>query len=86
MILLFLLTLWDLFVQSQRPKKQPLEIRMIGIVSQHRICVVPIELKKGWRLYMEDAHLSIAPFTDKKLGLFAVFDGHGGKCFCLVRG
>ena len=27
---------------------------------------------------MEDAHISIAPFTDKKLGLFAVFDGHGG--------
>lgn len=27
---------------------------------------------------MEDAHISVAPFTDKKLGLFAVFDGHGG--------
>ena len=27
---------------------------------------------------MEDAHISNAPFTDKKLGLFAVFDGHGG--------
>jgi len=28
---------------------------------------------------MEDAHISLAPFSDKKLGLFAVFDGHGGK-------
>lgn len=27
---------------------------------------------------MEDAHISIAPFGDKKLGLFGVFDGHGG--------
>jgi len=33
----------------------------------------------GWRIYMEDAHISLAPFSDKKLGLFAVFDGHGGK-------
>ena len=27
---------------------------------------------------MEDSHLAIAPFSPKKLGLFAVFDGHGG--------
>ena len=27
---------------------------------------------------MEDAHISIAPFSDKKLALFGVFDGHGG--------
>lgn len=27
---------------------------------------------------MEDAHIAIAPFTNKKFGLFAVFDGHGG--------
>lgn len=27
---------------------------------------------------MEDAHISVAPFGDKKLGLFGVFDGHGG--------
>lgn len=32
----------------------------------------------GWRLYMEDAHLSITPFTKKNFSLFAVFDGHGG--------
>jgi serine/threonine protein phosphatase PrpC len=34
--------------------------------------------KIGWRLSMEDAHISIPDFTDKKFGLFAVFDGHGG--------
>ena len=28
---------------------------------------------------MEDAHIAIAPFTNKNLGLFAVFDGHGGN-------
>ena len=37
-----------------------------------------LSLSSGWRLYMEDAHIAIAPFTAKKLGLFAVFDGHGG--------
>jgi serine/threonine protein phosphatase PrpC len=32
----------------------------------------------GWRLSMEDAHIAIPDYTDKKFGLFAVFDGHGG--------
>ena len=27
---------------------------------------------------MEDAHISAMPFSAKKLGLFGVFDGHGG--------
>lgn len=27
---------------------------------------------------MEDAHIAVAPFSNKKYGLFAVFDGHGG--------
>lgn len=27
---------------------------------------------------MEDAHIAKCPFTDKNLGLFGVFDGHGG--------
>ena len=27
---------------------------------------------------MEDAHIASVPFSDKKCGLFAVFDGHGG--------
>lgn len=32
----------------------------------------------GWRIYMEDAHITQSPLTDKKNSLFAVFDGHGG--------
>lgn len=28
---------------------------------------------------MEDAHISLTDFKDKKLGLFGVFDGHGGS-------
>ena len=31
----------------------------------------------GWRLSMEDAHISNPNFT-KTCSLFAVFDGHGG--------
>ena len=42
------------------------------------ICVVHASCYLGWRLYMEDAHIAQVPFSDKKLGLFAVFDGHGG--------
>ena len=33
----------------------------------------------GWRIYMEDAHIHVAPFSDKKYSLFGVFDGHGGS-------
>ncbi len=29
---------------------------------------------------MEDACVTISPFTYKNYSLFAVFDGHGGKC------
>jgi len=39
---------------------------------------------QGWRLNMEDAHLCVPTF-DEGVGLFAVFDGHGGlECakFC----
>jgi len=39
---------------------------------------------QGWRLNMEDAHIT-NPLFDKDIGLFAVFDGHGGlECakFC----
>ena len=35
---------------------------------------------QGWRLGMEDAHLTITNFGgDSTAALFAVFDGHGGK-------
>lgn len=30
---------------------------------------------------MQDAHIAVAPFSDQKIGLFGVFDGHGGKQF-----
>ena len=33
---------------------------------------------QGWRINMEDAHLSILDFNDDT-HLFGVFDGHGGK-------
>jgi len=39
---------------------------------------------QGWRLNMEDAHIC-NPNFDQGVGLFAVFDGHGGlECakFC----
>lgn len=45
----------------------------------HTCVVTIISISIGWRIYMEDAHLSIAPFSDKKIGLFGVFDGHGGN-------
>ena len=32
---------------------------------------------QGWRYNMEDAHI-INPNVDPGVGLFAVFDGHGG--------
>jgi hypothetical protein len=39
----------------------------------------------GWRIYMEDASLSVSPLTDKKNSLFAVFDGHGGILISYTR-
>lgn len=32
---------------------------------------------QGWRMFMEDAHISLPNLTETT-GLFAVFDGHGG--------
>jgi serine/threonine protein phosphatase PrpC len=35
---------------------------------------------QGWRLNMEDAHVSNAKFQDSNdKALFGVFDGHGGR-------
>lgn len=34
---------------------------------------------RGWRNTMEDAHLAVYPLEGMEgMGLFAVFDGHGG--------
>lgn len=35
---------------------------------------------QGWRNTMEDAHIAVYPLEgEEDMGLFAVFDGHGGK-------
>ncbi|KAL4514292.1 hypothetical protein Ndes2526B_g04035 [Nannochloris sp. 'desiccata'] len=34
---------------------------------------------QGWRVSMEDAHISILNIDGKSTALFSVFDGHGGK-------
>lgn len=40
---------------------------------------------QGWRLRMEDAHLAIPDFDPaRRLGLFGVFDGHGGAAVAKV--
>jgi serine/threonine protein phosphatase PrpC len=36
-----------------------------------------VSAMQGWRMNMEDAHITLPDFTEKT-GLFAVFDGHGG--------
>lgn len=34
---------------------------------------------RGWRPYMEDAHIAVYPIEGHQdIGIFAVFDGHGG--------
>jgi len=45
---------------------------------------------QGWRMDMEDAHIAIADITEELagVGLYCVFDGHGGKAvssFCKAR-
>mmetsp|Transcript_158240 Transcript_158240/g.279301 ORF Transcript_158240/g.279301 Transcript_158240/m.279301 type:complete len:449 (+) Transcript_158240:117-1463(+) len=40
---------------------------------------------QGWRLRMEDSHLALPDFDlERKLGLFGVFDGHGGAAVAQV--
>jgi len=41
---------------------------------------------RGWRLHQEDAHLALPDFDPaRRLGLFGVFDGHGGAAVsCIV--
>jgi len=33
---------------------------------------------QGWRLSMEDAHICNENINGQGVGLFAIFDGHGG--------
>ncbi|CAJ1450302.1 unnamed protein product, partial [Effrenium voratum] len=40
---------------------------------------------QGWRQNMEDAHLALPDFDpERRLGLFGVFDGHGGAAVAKV--
>lgn len=40
---------------------------------------------QGWREHMEDAHLAVPDFdAARQLGLFGVFDGHGGAAVAKV--
>jgi protein phosphatase 1G len=43
-------------------------------------CAFSAAAMQGWRRGMEDAHVATSvTFGDRKIGLFGVFDGHGGK-------
>lgn len=44
--------------------------------SNNRLRYAASEMQ-GWRIEMEDAHITDADF-DEGISLFAVFDGHGG--------
>ena len=44
-------------------------------------------LVQGWRCSMEDTHIATTDLEDGQTSaVFAVFDGHGGRCACLVQG
>ena len=39
----------------------------------------------GWRAFMEDSILSVYPFCqNEELGLFGIFDGHGGTPYLIT--
>jgi len=44
-----------------------------------------VSCMQGWRVSMEDAHLHIPDFDPERgMGLFAVFDGHGGQAVAKI--
>lgn len=45
---------------------------------QHLRCEVSYYFNRGWRKFMEDAHIA-TPLSDIKTYLFGLLDGHGGK-------
>jgi len=53
------------------------ELQDGGSLEKHRMAFGYCAMQ-GWRRNMEDAHLAIPDFDDG-LGLFGVFDGHGGR-------
>ncbi len=46
-------------------------------VGENEVLRFAVSAMQGWRMNMEDAHISLPNLTDS-IGLFAVFDGHGG--------
>ncbi|KAJ3117053.1 Protein phosphatase 2C 2 [Nowakowskiella sp. JEL0407] len=54
--------------------------------SDDRLCYGASEMQ-GWRLSMEDAHITELRLTeDKRISIFGVFDGHGGAAVAKYAG
>lgn len=69
---------WATSEKKPRRRSTPPRGSAISISMRSLTCVVLLVASLGWRMYMEDAHIASVPFTDKRFGLFGVFDGHGG--------
>eukprot|EP00397_Hematodinium_sp_SG-2012_P018275 GEMP01018717.1.p1 GENE.GEMP01018717.1~~GEMP01018717.1.p1 ORF type:complete len:365 (+),score=49.98 GEMP01018717.1:191-1285(+) len=62
---------------EQRPSHIPVVIKDIE-EGCGEFTAFAVSSAQGWRMNMEDAHISMPDFTPE-IGLFAVLDGHGGK-------
>lgn len=49
-----------------------------GKIGDHMIRY-GVSAMQGWRLEMEDAHVTLTEVDGKQVGLFSIFDGHAGK-------
>ena len=58
-------------------KKKTTSLGQLQATSQNRGYAYVASEMQGWRLNMEDAKLTL-PLLEPDLGLFAIFDGHGG--------
>ena len=59
-----------IYLSSPDTKKQPVD-------GENGFCKFAANSMQGWRMNMEDAHISNGEL-DNETALFAVFDGHGG--------
>lgn len=59
-----------IYLSSPDTKKSPVD-------GENVFCAFGANSMQGWRMNMEDAHISNGEF-DTNAALFAVFDGHGG--------
>lgn len=49
-------------------------------VFRHKKLTYTLSSMCGWRSFMEDSVMAVYPFCQNEdLGLFGIFDGHGGK-------